>query len=510
MKLTSNVKKIRKLIKNPNLFFYDYFRKKTLPSISLENKQAYDEEASNNNLLIDIVEIKNNGLNKHIKKHFECGLAPTDGYDENSLLLWSGYLNGLIQFISHVKKSLSMDLTIYTLGGGYNIHVPASQNLDFNTVVNKLSARPDFVVELSNQTGLLYIIHIYQYDINNEGIAVVRSNRAIVRKCLVNEIEKTFTPQLSSYNEDIDAVYTWVNQSDPEWQKLWLTTFPQDAFDPDRYTNNDELRYSLRSLNKYAPWINKIYIISNCSKPSWLNESGKVIWVEHKDIFPSNDMLPTFNSHAIECNLHHIEGLAEKFIYLNDDFILTQPCLPSDFYDETGRSISYFERYGMVNPKTQQSNLPDYLVAAKNSNLLLKKIFPEYDARNLHRHVPYALKKSVLDTMEKKFPDEFRATSYAKLRSEADINLTSFLYHHYSYANGTSVKSDISGVIVRPENISSILNKDSYKYKILCFNDGNGSSKNISYKNSMHSFFKKRLAESAPWEISEFIKEHQE
>ncbi|MCZ4060268.1 stealth family protein [Pantoea sp. LMR881] len=393
MTLSIYSKKINKLLRNPNLFFYDYFKKKTFVNTSNQTKKIIDDVVTTSNISIDIVEIKKSGLNNYIQKNLNCGIAPEDGFDKNSLLVWSGYLNGLIHFINNLKISMSMDLTIYTLGGGYNIQVSSQQSLDVKTVSNKLSTRPDFVIELSNQASELYILHIYLYDISNDGIAIVRSNRAIVRKCLVEEVENIFSLHDSSYNENIDAVYTWVNQSDPSWQKLWLETFPDQIFDPDRFTSNDELKYSLRSLNKYAPWLNKIYIVSNCSKPAWLNDSKKIIWVSHEDIFPDKDMLPTFNSHAIECNLHNIKGLSEKFIYLNDDFILSQPCLPSDFYDETGRSISYFEPYGMVSPETKQAVLPDYLIAAKNSNLLLKESFPKYNARNLHRHVPYALKK---------------------------------------------------------------------------------------------------------------------
>ena len=212
-------------------------------------------------------------------------------------------------------------------------------------------------------------------------------------------------------------------------------------------------------------------------------------------------MLPSFNSHAIECCLHNIHDLEERFIYLNDDFILAQPCLPGDFFDETGRSISYFESYGMVFSETMMSDLPDYLQASINSQQVLKEKYHNYNARNLHRHVPYALKKSVLKKIENEFADLVNKTRHAKRRSETDINLTSFFYHHYAFINGYSVRSDLNSIIVRPENIKNIVDRDLYKYKVLCFNDGNGSSGDENYKKNSLAFFNERLSEKACWEV---------
>ena len=493
-------KKISKLLKNPNMFFYDYFRKKVYNGLP-QQKQTNENKNTQPASIIDIFEINKIGLPEYIKNALNTGVSPEDGFDKNGLLIWSGYLNGLVSLIYNIREAMSMDVCIYTLGGGYSVYIKYEDKFDIANITQKLSSRPDFIIEVSNQIGNMSILHFYLYDISIDGLAVVRSNKAMIRKCAIDEIESIFVSR--DIIENIDVVYTWVNQADMEWQEKWLETYPEDNFDPDRFTNNDELKYSLRSIYKYAPWVNKVFIVSNCAKPKWLSTSDKIVWVEHENIFPNEEMLPTFNSHAIESCLHRIPGLSEKFIYLNDDFMLSQPCLPSDFYDETGRSISYFEPYGMVYPDTKLLDIPDYMQASINSHKLIKKNYPKYEARNLHRHVPYSLNKSILMELEEKYPEAFFLTRSSKLRSNTDVNVTSFLYHHYAFVTGKSVKSELSSMIVRPGNIKSILSKDSFKYKILCFNDGNGSSLDDEYKKHTINFFNKRYAEKAPWEIDD-------
>jgi hypothetical protein len=500
MNNTRRFKKFRKLIKDPNLFFYDMFRKRVFTGV--EPSVVSKTEAAPLASFIDVVEIQRIGVQEYLRNTMGAGYGPEDGSDRNSLLIWSGYLNRLVNFVAALKEAMSMDVAIYTLGGAYSCVSKVSDRFDVRKICASLSSRPDFVVEMSNQLGEMYVLHIYQYDIAPNGLANVRSNRAWIRKFNVKELETIFHGRSTGcgYSSPIDAVYTWVNHADVDWQKNWTSTFPEDDFDPDRYTSNDELRYSLRSLNKFAPWLNRIYIVSNCSRPHWLSEDLKVVWVKHEEIFPDESVLPTFNSHAIEACLHRIEGLSENFLYLNDDFVLNQPCLPNDFFDEVGRSLAYFESYGMVDSNAGRDEALDYLVASNNSRNLLKTVFSEYNARHLHRHVPYALKKSVLQEIEDRFPEVINTTREAKLRSSTDVNLTSFFYHHFAYASGAAVKADATGLIVRPNNVEQVIGKHAYKYKLLCFNDGDGSSENFNYKARTASFFNQRLSEPAGWE----------
>lgn len=492
-----SIKKINKFIKDPNLFFYDFFRKRLGSRVNLYNKELEVIDGVEHNINYD--EIVRHGIVSYFKDNLNAGCCVRTKHDFESIIIWSGHLNLFLSIVSVLKKMSSMSMKVYTLNGGY--HVEVDSNTDFNTSKTglALSKRSDFVVELSNQINESYVLNVYLYDVDPDGLATARSRYVLAKKFHVNEMHMI-------YNRDerdefsVDAVYTWVNQTDPEWQRKWLDAFPESEFDPDRFTDNDELKYSLRSINKYAKWINKIYIVSNCSKPAWLKDNPKIEWVFHEEIYPSEDMLPTFNSHSIECCLHHIDNLSEHFIYFNDDVVLGQPCLKSDFFDSAGRSISYYEPYGMVYDGSMRENIPDYMKASINSCRLLKEIAPNYSARNLTRHVPHALKKSVLQRIDECFNFDINRTRYSKLRSDIDINLTSFLYHHYSYITKESVSGDIKNIIVRPSNIKMIVDEQAFSHKVMCFNDGAGSAVDKNYKATTKKYLNRRFSEPSPWE----------
>ncbi|EDW09146.1 N-acetylglucosamine-1-phosphotransferase subunits alpha/beta [Drosophila mojavensis] len=131
----------------------------------------------------------------------------------------------------------------------------------------------------------------------------------------------------------IDAVYTWVNGSDPDFIELVRR---YDAnYDPSRFDDKNELKYSLRSLEKHASWIRHVYIVTNGQIPSWLDLNyEKVSVVPHELLAPDPKQLPTFSSAAIETFIHRIPKLSKRFLYLNDDIFLGAPLYPEDLYTQ--------------------------------------------------------------------------------------------------------------------------------------------------------------------------------
>ncbi|MDR0319667.1 MAG: Stealth CR1 domain-containing protein [Rickettsiales bacterium] len=150
----------------------------------------------------------------------------------------------------------------------------------------------------------------------------------------------------------IDLVYLWVDGSDLKWQARKNNCHARldrashqssSATSANRWRDNDELKYSLRSVEKFAPWINHIYIITDNQKPAWLAKNPKITIVDHKQII-NKKFLPTFNSVAIESSIYKIPNLSEHFLYANDDMFFGRPVKPDFFFDKNGNPIVIVKR----------------------------------------------------------------------------------------------------------------------------------------------------------------------
>ncbi|XP_044763416.1 N-acetylglucosamine-1-phosphotransferase subunits alpha/beta [Coccinella septempunctata] len=160
-------------------------------------------------------------------------------------------------------------------------------------------------------------------------------------------------------NEPIDVVYTWVNGSDPvflsELKKFLRSRniSVDEKYLSQRFIDKNELLFSLRSLEKFAPWINHVYIVTNGQIPYWLNlDCDKLTLVTHQEIFLDKSDLPTFSSPAIESHLHRIPGLSRRFLYFNDDVFLGQSIFMEDFISQNEGFKLYFSySLGMCAPQ---------------------------------------------------------------------------------------------------------------------------------------------------------------
>ncbi|GGR30461.1 stealth conserved region 3 domain-containing protein [Streptomyces roseolus] len=248
----------------------------------------------------------------------------------------------------------------------------------------------------------------------------------------------------------IDVVYTWVDDTDPAWRerrdavrrRLDMPVDDADSGDV-RFRNRDELRYSLRSLEMFAPWVRNIYLVTDDQAPEWLDtEQPGIQVVSHKDIFPDESWLPTFNSHAIESQLHRIEGLSEHFLYFNDDVFVGRPLQPGSFFLSNGVA-KMFRSPTTVPPSEPSPDDEGYFAAAKNNRALLEKAFGRV-ATHSFLHAPHPLRRSVLQEITERFPEEIATTARNPFRANTDLSITSSLHHHYGYLTGNSVPSAIS------------------------------------------------------------------
>jgi hypothetical protein len=142
----------------------------------------------------------------------------------------------------------------------------------------------------------------------------------------------------------IDAVITWVDGSDPSHHQKRMaymapavTPLHVNGTNPHRWACSDELSYCIRSIANHASWVRRIWIVTDAQTPDLsrlpLAVRDKITVVDHKVLFAGyEEVLPTFNSLAIESMMWRIPELAEHFIYFNDDVFLTAPLYPSDVF----------------------------------------------------------------------------------------------------------------------------------------------------------------------------------
>ena len=258
----------------------------------------------------------------------------------------------------------------------------------------------------------------------------------------IRSVPAMLLPTVHDVRFDVDVVYTWVDGDDPQWQagRQERLTGRTGAAATDassgaaRYRNRDELRWSMRSLHLFAPWVRKIHLVTAGQTPAWLDvDHPRISLVDHRDIFPA-DALPTFNSHAIESRLHLVPDLAEHFVYVNDDVMLGRATRREHFFSPAGGFAS-FEAVRPVG--LPGSDDVAYLQAARNNQRLLSETFGVHLTHTMV-HSPHPMRRSVLSEIAERFPEQTRATTYSPFRSEDDLSLLSSFAQHYGLVTGSS------------------------------------------------------------------------
>ncbi|MCA5892724.1 stealth family protein [Isoptericola sp. NEAU-Y5] len=254
------------------------------------------------------------------------------------------------------------------------------------------------------------------------------------------------SPHLLDVQFPVDVVYTWVDGSDPRWlrrKEAALRSIDEGAHNAtamaaSRFTARDELRYSLRSLEMYAGWVRQVHIVTDGQVPEWLDQSDpRVNVVHHREIFRDPSVLPVFNSHAIESQLHHIDGLADHYLYLNDDVFFGRPVTPEQFFEANGLTRFFLSTMLLDVGPPSACDLP-VLSAAKNNRELLERTFGR-TVTNKFQHTPHPQRRDVLAEMEARFPEEFARVAASVFRHPDDISVASSLYHYYAHATGRAV-----------------------------------------------------------------------
>lgn len=335
--------------------------------------------------------------------------------------------------------------------------------------------------------------------------------------------------------EKIDFVVTWLDSSDPQWQKQYeIYKDAKGDKGKARFREMNIFQYWFRAVERYAPWVNKVFLITNGKFPDWINKDNpKLVLVKHEDYMPK-DILPTFNSCAIELYMHRIKGLSEHFVYFNDEMLLNGPItpdyyfkdgLPCDFNKETCLNVPIYtktERFsiymsmladiGIVNahfnrwetvcqsPKRWLGPHLGLKGLIMSGILMKQRLFVGFS--NYHTEQAY-LKSTFEDVWEKE--PEFLSSSCTRFREDVIANPYLFRYWQFAKNKFYPQKRKFATFHFFDKNVASGIEKALFNPQIasVCLNDSSlCPDDDFEYLDShITKWFEKKFPEKSSFEI---------
>ncbi len=300
-----------------------------------------------------------------------------------------------------------------------------------------------------------------------------------------------------SVDNEIDFVVLWVNGDDPEWlaqYDLYAASEERGKLKR-RYRNWDNLQYMFRAFEKCSPWVRKVHFVTCGHIPDWLNpECEKLNIVKHSD-YLDPEHLPVFSSHPIEINLHRIVGLAEQFVYFNDDTFLLKP-IPEKYFFENDmpRDMCVFNAIFLDSISHVRLNdieavnkrFPKRDVIKKNFFKIFNLKYGLHQLRTLFLlpwpqmtgfydpHQPQPFLKKTFEEVWSCNNDILTKTSASRFRSREDVN--QYLFRYWQLLEGKFSPrsfSDTKGIPVHgSKDIDAVVEAIlANKYSMLCIND---------------------------------------
>jgi hypothetical protein len=297
----------------------------------------------------------------------------------------------------------------------------------------------------------------------------------------------------------IDIVIPWVDGGDPAWQKQRASfTADRQADNSDaRYRDWDLFQYWFRGVEAYMPWVRTIHLVTWGHLPSWLNaDHPKLHIVRHEDYIPE-EYLPTFSSHVLELNMHRIPGLADHFIYFNDDVYVTEPMKPEDFFRDglpldtavfgivKNTDVENFMPYIMLNMlalinmkfskrKMLKENFWKWFSPKNGSGVLNNLYLMPWGSftgfRNYHTCISY--QKSTFQEVWNNFPKVLDETCRRRFRSREDVNQYLFRYWQLVTGQFQPHKPNSAYITIGTVPANEIeAELANHKNKIVCVND---------------------------------------
>ena len=338
--------------------------------------------------------------------------------------------------------------------------------------------------------------------------------------------------------EKIDFVIPWVDGNDPEWIKQFNNYIPETSQKKsidtrmERYRDYGLLKYWFRGVEKYAPWVNKVHFITCGQKPEWLNlDCPKLNWVKHSDYIPSK-YLPVFSSHPIELFLNRIPGLADHFVYFNDDFFLISP-VSKEYFFKNGLpcDIGSFSVIGLGEGKLRiphiqlnnmieinkyfnkkdiiKNNFCKWFSLGIGRDLIKNIISIPYDtiASLSIRHFAQPYLKSTFENVWDNCSEVLNQTAGHRFRNQLeDVNQWLFRFWQLCSGDFIPINNKKNEKMIKLSEWTNLNNKAiiTHKYKEICIDDDTDEKSCPEYESKMKAItdsFEAILSEKSTFEL---------
>ena len=217
-----------------------------------------------------------------------------------------------ISFI--VIESLKRNRKLYTIEK--KIKVDSHNNKLFDIYLWSFIKKDENSVFIKNKNGCYLNV---SYSLNINCIESIEEASQFYLKKIYEEVNHTEEDITLIEKEPIDILIKYIDLKDPNLKRKTIHQINKDI-------DNEELRYSIRSILKNIPWVRKIFILMPNEKVRYFKEpekiKEKIVYVKDKDLIGFD----TSSSYAFQFRYWKMKefNISDNFIAMDDDYFYVE------------------------------------------------------------------------------------------------------------------------------------------------------------------------------------------
>ena len=369
-----------------------------------------------------------------------------------------------------------------------------------------ITKNQNYIIQNKNKCYL----KVTDLNINCENISIEKASQFRLIKLYEEVNENKYDNELIE-KEPIDVLIKYIDLKDPLLKRNGIHQIKKDL-------DNEELRFSIRSILKNIPWVRKIFILMPNEKVKYFKNYNlikkKIVYVKDKDLLgfeSSSSIVFQFNYWKMKKF-----GISNNFIIMDDDCFIGSPLKKTDFfYNNNNKIIPLIinNRFKYISQRKIEKKLPILKKKIKKSKREQTRVFFDYSKYLTYLFIIKIFKKPLIIP---KFTHNAIPVNLNEIKEIYDLVLKSqyksdTLYSTYRKIESLQFQTFVLSYTFMKYNkkvkyisYKYISNKNSllanYNYQLFCINT-NG------YDNSNLSFLKTKLVmeylfpDSTPYEI---------